>query len=90
MDPPRPRRRLRREVRLAGYVLLSVCSLSTAVALLRGEGDSTAQTLAGAVPPPAVSLSIESSGILRPESAVVLPGYLLPADISEEPSHAGG
>ncbi|MGE3819727.1 MAG: hypothetical protein AB7I30_09845 [Isosphaeraceae bacterium] len=90
MDPPRRRRRLRREVRLAGYALLALTSLSTAGILLQGGPDTSVPRSENAVRPPAISLSIEPAAVLRPGGTVVLPGYLLPADVSEEPSHAGG
>ena len=89
----RPRRRLRREVRLAGSVILMIAPLALAVARLfsaSGSPDDAPADFA-AVRPPAVWLSIEAP-VTEPVGPVVLPGYVLPDDGSgsEEPAHAGG
>jgi hypothetical protein len=94
---PRPRRRLRRELRAAGYLVASSLPLVLAAALLHGAPVSRGAGLSGAsapaVRPPSVSISIEQSALgprVEPEPPVVLPGYLLPADGPEEAAHAGG
>jgi hypothetical protein len=93
----RPRRRLRKPVRVAGYGLLAAASFALAPLLLRaGAGAATpgpGPGFAAVVRPPAVSLTVETGpGVVPPrvEPPVVLPGYLLPDDGVEEPSHAGG
>jgi hypothetical protein len=97
-----PRRRLRREVRVAGSALLVVVTLALAAILLgRAPGkpvareDSGRAPIATALRPPTVSISIEPTfqvpvALPEPEPPVVLPGYLLPDDGVEEPGHAGG
>jgi hypothetical protein len=100
------RRRLRREVRVAGYVLLAILPASMALVAFGGErpptmaagltverrGDSADHSIA---PRPTPSISLEP---LEPmvvtvhrelEAPVILPGYLLPADTSEESSDGG-
>ncbi len=91
-----PRRRLRREIRLAGSVLLMVAPMLLATLLLSAGNPSTeidATADLASVRPPAISLSIEAAGS-ETGSRVSLPGYLLPDDGagtgSEEPDHAGG
>jgi hypothetical protein len=98
--PLRRRRRLRREVRLAGLVLSAVAPLALAAIMLASPGPVVVESNispAGiaAVRPPTVRLSIESPGVdaePEAESPVVLPGYLLPDDGtgSEGAAHAGG
>jgi hypothetical protein len=90
-----PRRRLRREVRLAGYLMICLLTLIwlPRALLFRSEG-SAVEARSGriAAPAPAISISIEPA-VLAPyadaESPVVFPGYLLPDDGCEEPAHAG-
>lgn len=94
---PRPRRRLRREFRLAGWVLLTAAPLMLAAALLCGAvaasagGYDEAQPDIAAVRPPSVRLSVEATE-REGAAAVILPGYVLPDDGTgnEEPAHAGG
>ena len=101
-----PRRRLRREIRLAGYALMMAAPLTLAALLLAGAPAADARSADGSagprsritasIRPPAVFLSLEPAILLpatstsSPESPVVLPGYLLPDDGFEEPAHAGG
>lgn len=96
-----PRRRLRKEIRQAGYGLLIAVPLALAVVLLRGapatttgDGARNEARASATGRPPSVSLSIEPAAAVAPgaETAfpVVLPGYLLPDDGNEEPAHAGG
>jgi len=100
------RRRLRREVRLAGYALLAILPVSMALVALAGDRWSprapglTVERRGGLVEsstnrPPTCSISLEP---LEPvivnvhrelEAPVILPGYLLPADTSEESSDGG-
>lgn len=96
---PAPKRRLRREIRMAGYILMTAAPLALAVLLLAGapEASGSASSLARSavtrIRPPVISLSIEPPAIVpsaRVELPVVLPGYLLPDDGAEESSHAGG
>jgi hypothetical protein len=93
-----PRRRLRREVRAAGLAILVAVPLT--LACLRplmsrptAEGESHPPvTAADPLRPPAVSIFLEPSGLspyVDVNPPVVLPGYLLPDDGSEEPAHAG-
>jgi hypothetical protein len=99
-----PRRRLRREIRLAGYALMMAAPLTLAALLLAGAPATDARSADGSagsrsritasIRPPAVFLSLEPAILApatsSPESPVVLPGYLLPDDGFEEPAHAGG
>jgi hypothetical protein len=101
----RPRRRLRREVRMAGYGILLMGTLAWISPALRGalpvfvaqtgrapgsgEVLGTAR-VSGARP--TISISIEPAALApyaEAESPVVFPGYLLPDDGGEEPAHAG-
>lgn len=100
LRPRARRRRLRREVRVAGYVLLAILPISMALVAFGGE---RLPTLAAGLtverhetaPRPAAVISLEP---LEPvvvtvrrevEATVVLPGYLLPAEPSEESSDGG-
>lgn len=100
---PRARRRLRREVRVAGYLLLALLPASMAFFVLGGERlptlavGLTAQAREPAdeaAPRRAAMISIEP---LEPvisvrrsmDAPVILPGYLLPADAVEESSDGG-
>ncbi len=95
-----PRRRLRKEVRLAVYGLLLTATMGLAAALIGGTpatmtgedvGDRARASAAGR--PPGVPLSVEPTAVApgaEPGFPVVLPGYLLPDDGIEEPAHAGG
>lgn len=94
----RPRRRLRREFRVAGYTMVALLPLLLAVLLLRGAPTSLAASrtrgpVTAAVRPPAISLSVEPStpaARTRSKPPVVFHGYLLPDDDFEDPAHAGG
>jgi hypothetical protein len=101
----KPRRRLRREVRLTGYGLLLSATLTWAAPALRGITPSLfshpdrapripssqgAPGVAGLRP--TISISIEPAALAPyadAQSPVVFPGYLLPDDGCEEPAHAG-
>jgi hypothetical protein len=101
----RPRRRLRREVRIAGYGVLLMGTLAWVSPALRGVLPMLGSTSDGAVASrgvlgaaqvvesrPTVSISIEPAALApyaEAESPVVFPGYLLPDDSGEEPAHAG-
>jgi hypothetical protein len=106
-DPcrPRSRRRVRREVKLAGYGMMLMLTLAWLPQMSPGRWPATtpqsvsARASRGsncaayaAAPPPAISISIEPA-VLAPyadaESPVVFPGYLLPDDGCEEKAHAG-
>jgi hypothetical protein len=97
------RRRLRREVRMAGYVLAIALPLALALALLRGapavgrdgSGPAPRSPVATELRPPGIRITLDPSALnpqFEPESTVVLPGYLLPdeGEGAEEPAHAGG
>jgi hypothetical protein len=110
-----PRRRLKREVRLAVCTILALLPLSLAWShcVAPSHGERLAHrllALPGQViprqapataadrpagwpsPRPAVVLSVEPIGVAGDpelEAPVVLPGYLLPDDIHEEPAHEG-
>jgi len=99
----RPKRRLRKGVRVSGYAVLAAVSFGLAALLLRGgAGASTSgvapradhpQVAAASVRPPAVSLTVEGApgaSPVEPATPVILPGYLLPDDGVEESTHAGG
>jgi hypothetical protein len=98
--PARSRkRRLRREVRMAGYVLATVVPMALAAALLRGapaptgSGHDVRTRIAAEIRPPAVSITFDPTALkplAEPKSAVEFPGYLLPEEGAEEPAHAGG
>ena len=95
------RRRLRREVRVAGYLLLAILPISVAFASLGGYRLSPLAASSLTIPPeseaptsrevPAVSLSLEPiSPVSRDfEASVFLPGTLLPADSTEEGGDGG-
>jgi len=93
----RPRRRLRRGVRLAAWVLLSAAPAALAVTRLLGAvavsggGVDEAQADLAAFGPPSIRLSVEAADSER-AAPVILPGYVLPDDGTgdEEPAHAGG
>jgi hypothetical protein len=101
--PRRPRRRLRREIRVAACICLAFAPIATAVgawgfpparnleaaevaAPTRDEGQGDDQPS-----PLRIRLSIKPLGAVEvePESPVVFPGYLLPAERREEASHEG-
>lgn len=100
----KPRRRLRKEIRVAAYACLAVLPFVVAAGVWsvhstarragaaeieRTSPDSVAQAPAH----PQVWLSLEPIGAsldAEPEPPVVFPGYLLPADRREELSHEGG
>jgi hypothetical protein len=112
---PRPRRRLKREVRLAARVVLGALCLafilSCGAVARSGQrpvrlllsmpalprlsvGSPHADDRSEVWPParPTVLLSIEPAGSAvesDEDSPVVLPGYLLPDDLREEPAHEG-
>ena len=97
------RRRLRREVRVAGYFLLATLSLSMAYACLGGKSRPVpiASTRAIGDEPaasesilPAISITLEPALAAQPSdfaaSPVFLSSQLLPADVvPEETSHGG-
>lgn len=98
-----PRRRLRREIRMAGTALLLIAPLAFAAILLASPRGVAMASRAQSTPddpgrlisrPPAISLMIEPPTGFRvdTEPPVVLPGYVLPDDgaETEELSHAGG
>ena len=101
----RPRRRLRREVRMAGYGMMAVMALAWVPRVFPGAGPDPAprsEWAAGyrgdgcatyaVAPAPAIRISIEPAGLAPCAGAgapVVFPGYLLPDDGCEEPAHAG-
>ena len=97
---PARRRRLRREFRQAGTaLLLATPLLAAALGFWGGRAGSRApwgdDTGEQAAPPPRVTLRIpiEESTVqtARPESCppIVFPGYVLPADSSEDAANAG-
>jgi hypothetical protein len=95
------RRRLRREVRVAGYLLLAILPITIAFASMGGYRLSPLAASSLALPSeseastsrevPAVSLSLEPiSSVSRDfECPVFLPGTLLPADSTEEGGDGG-
>lgn len=93
--PAARRRRLRREVRVAGCWLLAL--LPPGAALAAWGGPRPAPLLAVNSPdrpaPPTISLSLEPAVAAQPVSdpgcSVALTGQLLPADCAEEPAHGG-
>lgn len=102
---PAVRRRLRREVRWAGFAAVVVCagwvgsSWRDIWPMVRVEIVSRLDGMSGRSGPnapahevPSLALQFEPlpAATLREQDApVVLPGYLLPADGTEDPSHAG-
>lgn len=87
----RPRRRLRRELRVAACLCLAFAPVATAV----GAWGLATPRRAGAsevAVAPTIRLSIkpvEAEFEAEPEARVSLPGYVLPADRREESSHEG-
>lgn len=99
---PRRRRRLRREVRLVAMLLLCVLPISAGVYAFGGLRAVSSPTLVAALPnsgdeilsEPMLSIQHEpivtlSAPTRENEVPVVLPGYLLPAESTEETSHGG-
>jgi hypothetical protein len=94
----KPRRRLRREVRMVGHGLIMAASFAVASVLLQGaatptttDWDEQPARIATAVRPPVVSISIDASSLVpAAEPPAVLQGYLLPDDRAEESKDAGG
>jgi hypothetical protein len=104
---PRPRsrrRRLRREVRVAGYFLLAILPASMAFVAFAGErlptlaAGLTVERQATSAEPSVRRAAVISLEPLEPmvvtvrrelEAPVILPGYLLPADTAEESSDGG-
>jgi hypothetical protein len=101
----RSRRRLRREVRTAGYGIVLIAILASVAPTVRGlaslirphpereaviDARRAAQGVAGLRP--TISISIEPAALApyaEVESPVAFPGYLLPDEGYEEPAHAG-
>jgi hypothetical protein len=92
------RRRLRREVRVAGYALLILMPLSMAFATF--TGDKRPFLTASPLPEHAETADPQTSISLSPlepivaadrqaDEPVILPGLLLPVDASEESSDGG-
>jgi hypothetical protein len=104
-EGPRPfhtrirRRRLRREVRITGYVLLAILPLSMAFASFGGDrlmplaSRLVVEQHANSARHPVIVLTPLEPVVTvqQPElcAPVSLPGYLLPADTSEESSDGG-
>jgi len=98
---PRRRRRLRREVRAVGSVALIAMVVSLCLLPLWGSRHPAIAQAVGVdrvafEAPPVVSLSSAIEPASPSESretagrgAVILPGYIVPNDAAEEPSHAG-
>ncbi len=97
---PRRRRRLRREFRLAGYALLLLLPVGMALSLLGGDrrpalvvsGPGHASDLDAAPLPETIAITLDPVVIPPCEAAeppVILPGYLLPADSTEESKDGG-
>jgi hypothetical protein len=100
--PVRRRRRLRREVRIAGSALLLGLPLAAAALMLGGARSSaltpdegpTRPATAGAEGPPVVSIAMPidpepPASVRESVPPVQLPDYVLPDDGSEEATHAG-
>jgi len=99
------RRRLRREVRVAGYLLLAALPLSLAYTSLGGDrrpalaatspavGVEDAAANPAEAMPPTISISLEPVLSAQPrdpsESPVFLSGQLLPAEVSPEETTHG-
>lgn len=99
------RRRLRREVRVVGYILLTVFALTNLISsqsmpagmllssLLPKRSELNRTNLPASSAPPLISISIEPVALVPSAEAshkVVFPGYLLPDDgPEEEPADAG-
>jgi hypothetical protein len=87
------RRRLRREIRWMGRVLLVAAPLTFAAVLLHSVPQAAPSNARSERTGPAVSLSIEPGGLsprVVREPAVVFPEYLLPVHSAEDSAHAGG
>jgi hypothetical protein len=103
MSRPGPRRRrLRREVRVAGLTMMSMLPLTLLFLTLGGArpSDRTAMAVVDRLPTATSGAEVIADVVLtfeteRPGQApnatvpVVFPGYLLPVDGFEEPAHAG-
>lgn len=101
----RPRRRLRREVRVAGYWLLALVPASVACAawggvarppvLLNVPSPDRVSAPAAADPAPerGITLSLDPTpalaGVEAEPCRVFLTGQILPLDAAEEPTHGG-
>lgn len=95
----RPRRRLRREIRVAACLVLAFAPLLTAVGAwgfppvrrLEAAEVASSPRADDDAGPLRVRLSIRPFSAIEaePESPVVFPGYLLPAERREEASHEG-
>jgi hypothetical protein len=98
----RPRRRLKREIRMAAYAGLAFAPILVAATvwclhpsrpLAAAEIATVERPVDEAAPTPAaVLITIEPSVSAidsEPETPVVFPGYLLPDDHREEPAHEG-
>lgn len=101
----RRRRRLRREVRMAGSALMVVMPLTWVLFTFCGsqpEPPAVQPRLMGVEGVPASFLAVDQVPWVRPvgerattqacddQTPVVLPGYVLPEEGCEEPAHAGG
>jgi hypothetical protein len=99
----RRRRRLRREVRVAGYALLILLPLSMALATFAGERRPFLTSSQPVVENPATRpqvVELQAPVSLSPlepilaadrqaDASIVLPGVLLPVDAPEESSDGG-
>jgi len=95
------RRRLRKEVRVAGLTMMSVLPVGFLLLTLGGArlADRPAKAVAafatshvGRDASPRVSLAFEPTSperVSKASAPVVFPGYLLPVDDPEELAHAG-
>lgn len=94
----KPRRRLKKKVRVAGQILVACAFL--AIGWYQGAASRAERPVptpetekhSAAAAPPLIRLSIEHLGNaadLPSEQPVSLPGYLLPDDNREEPAHEG-
>lgn len=98
---PARRRRLRREVRMAGVGLLAglpLTCLTLALGLGGPLGAAQASKSGKAADPAGVVSVVETAPIAPPDALdaaswepapVILPGYLLPVEDLEDPAHAG-
>lgn len=88
----RPRRRLRKGVKVAVTGLLAAAAFACAAWTLGSGGASVQGAPVGLIPPPSISLTVEGARGTASESeaTVLLQGYVLPDDGFEEPDHAGG
>jgi hypothetical protein len=100
--PGTRRRRLRKEVRVAGFTMMSILPLTFLFLTLGGARPSDRPTMAVVDRLPAVTggaeviadvvltFDTERTGTAPTATVpVVFPGYLLPVDGLEEPAHAG-